>query len=275
MKDMGGRDGKAVSRTVDARRHTVLRRFFDLLPAVVRSPLALLLRTVDASFRTPPPWRRLLVHLHNVGNRSTAFIAITLGFLGLILVFQACVQTLKVLPDLSAIGRNFIAAMVRTFGPTITGMMIATRVGAGIAAEIGSMTVTDQVEAMKVANSDPVAYIGVPRFLACVVMVPILWVFGTLVGVLAGYLMGHYRFGIGTLTFLDLSNTHVADVLIGLLKAESYGIAIPILAADAGFKARGGSEGVGWATTSAVVNASFAVIVLDFVISTTAFLLGY
>jgi phospholipid/cholesterol/gamma-HCH transport system permease protein len=262
-------------RTADARRHRVLRRVFDLLPAVVRSPLALLLRTTDACVRNPPPADRVLAHLHNVGNRSTAFIAITLGFLGLILVFQACIQTLKVLPDLSAIGRNFIEAMVRTFGPTITGMMIATRVGAGIAAEIGSMTVTDQVEAMKVANSDPVSYIVVPRFLACVLMTPVLWVFGTLVGTLAGYLMGHYRFGIGTLTFLDITNTRPADVLIGLMKALSYGIVIPILSADAGFKARGGSEGVGWATTSAVVNSSFAVIVLDFVLSTTAFLLGY
>lgn len=275
MRGMGTPDGQAGNRKRDARHHPWVRRLFDLLPAVVRSPLVLGLRTLDASFRTPPPWRRLLEHLHNVGNRSTIFIAVTLGFLGLILVLQACLQTLKVLPDLTAIGRNFIPAMVRTFGPTITGMMIATRVGAGIAAEIGSMTVTDQVEAMKVANSDPVSYIVVPRFLATALMTPVLWIFGTLVAVLAGYLMGHWRFGIGTQTFLDVTNTRMTDVAIGFVKAQSYGIVIPVLAADAGFKARGGSEGVGWATTSAVVNASFAVIVLDFVISTTAFLLGY
>ncbi len=245
------------------------------LPEALMSPVRLLGQVIRSLGRRLPPADRLSAQMHNVGNNSVVFISVTLGFLGLILVYQGCVQVLKVLPDLSGVGGAFIFAMVRTFGPTITGLMIATRVGAGIAAEIGSMTVTDQVEAMKVANSDPVSYILAPRFLACVVMTPVLWVFGTLVGIVAGYLMGHWRFGIATPTFLNLHVTTVHDVVIGFLKAESYGIVIPVLAADAGFKARGGSEGVGWATTSAVVNASFAVIVLDFVISTLAFLAGY
>lgn len=245
------------------------------LPGVVQDPLVLLGHVIRVLLRHPPPRHRLLAQMHNVGNGSVVFISLTLGFLGLILVYQGCVQALKVLPDLSGVGTAFIFAMVRTFGPTITGLMIATRVGAGIAAEIGSMTVTDQIEAMKVANSDPVSYILGPRFLSCVVMTPVLWVVGSLVGIWAGYLMGHWRFGISTQTFLDFGGTATHDVVIGFLKAESYGIVIPVLAADSGFKARGGSEGVGWATTSAVVNASFAVIVLDFVISTLAFLLGY
>lgn len=254
-------------------RRTVFR--IPALPEVVLDPARLLGQVVRALGHRFPPSDRLFIQMHNVGNNSAVFISVTLGFLGLILVYQGCVQTLKVLPDLSGVGMAFIFAMVRTFGPTITGMMIATRVGAGIAAEIGSMTVTDQIEAMKVANSDPVSYILGPRFVSCVVMTPILWVFGTLVGVLFGYLMGHFRFGIATQTFLDLGLVSYHDVVIGFLKALSYGIVIPVLAADAGFKARGGSEGVGWATTTAVVNASFAVIVLDFVISTLAFLLGY
>jgi len=235
----------------------------------------LLLRTLAATIRRPPPKNRLLAQMHNVGNRSVVFIAVTLGFLGLILVYQACVQTLKVLPDLSGVGGAFLFAMVRTFGPTVTGLMVATRVGAGIAAELGSMTVTDQVEALKVANSDPVSWLVVPRFLACVVMMPVLWVFGTLVGSLAGYLMGHYRFAIGSRIFLDFSGIAPIDVFFGYLKAQAYGIVIPILSAHAGFQAFGGSEGVGQATTAAVVRSSFVVIVLDFLISTVAFLMGH
>jgi len=213
--------------------------------------------------------------MHQVGNRSLVFILVTQGFLGLILVYQACVQILKVLPDLAGVVAGFLYAMVRTFGPTVTGLMVATRVGAGIAAELGSMTVTDQVEAMKVANSDPVARLVLPRFLACAVMMPVLWVFGTLVGSVAGYLMGHYRFSIGTRVFLDFSGITQMSVFFGYLKAQAYGIVIPILSAHAGFQAHGGSEGVGRATTAAVVRSSFAVIVLDFAISTIAYWMGY
>jgi len=245
------------------------------VPGLLREPALLLARTVAALIRRPPPRDRLLAQMLNVGNRSFVFIAVTLGFLGLILVYQACVQTLKVLPDLSGVGAAFLFAMVRTFGPTVTGLMVATRVGAGIAAELGSMTVTDQVDALKVANSDPVSWLVAPRFLACVVMMPVLWVFGSLVGSLAGFLMGHYRFAIGTRVFLDLSDIRPVDVFFGYLKAQTYGIVIPILSAHAGFQAFGGSEGVGRATTNAVVRSSFVVIVLDFVISTVAFLLGH
>ncbi len=245
------------------------------LPALVREPLLLLGRVVRGILHNPPPRDRVLTQMHNVGIRSLVFISITLGFLGLILVYQGCVQTLKVLPDLSGVGQVFIYAMWRSFGPTITALMLATRVGAGIAAEIGSMTVTDQIEAMKVANADPVEYILGPRFIACVVMTPVLWVVGAMVGIAAGYFMGHLHFGISTRAFLDLSSTHVSDVVVGYIKAQTYGVVIPILSAESGFRAQGGSEGVGWATTRAVVNSSFAVITLDFLISTSAFLLGY
>ncbi len=272
MKD-GDRAPGAAARPDSWWRRTAFR--LPPMHGTVRDPFLLLGQVARTLARRPPPADRLYAQMVNVGHRSLVFISLTLGFLGLILVYQGCVQVMRVLPDLSGVGTAFIYAMVRTFGPTITGLMIATRVGAGIAAEVGSMTVTDQVEAMKVANSDPVSYILAPRFVACVVMTPVLWVFGTLVGTLSGYLMGHYHFGIATKTFLSLHGTQIPDVVVGFLKALSYGIVIPLLAADSGFKARGGSEGVGWATTRAVVNSSFAVIVLDFVISTLAFLLGY
>ena len=193
----------------------------------------------------------------------------------LILVYQGAFQAQKVLPDLTQVGEIFIGTMIRTFGPTIVALMLATRVGAGIAAELGSMVVTDQVEAMKVTNTDPIEYLVVPRFVATLVMMVALWVFGVLVAVFAGTLMGTLRFGIQLRTFLSLAGTAPSDVWVGVLKCLAFGVTIPILAADSGFRATGGSEGVGWATTRAVVNASFAVIVLDFVISTLAFLAGW
>ena len=240
-----------------------------------RSIAWLLGATVRALPSALRSYRRVVESMFVIGNRSVVFIAVTLGFLGLILVYQGAYQAQKVLPDLTQVGEIFIVTMIRTFGPTIVALMLATRVGAGIAAELGSMVVTDQVEAMKVTNTDPIEYLVVPRFVATVVMMVALWIFGVLIAVFAGTMMGTLRFGIQLRTFLSLAGTAPSDVWVGVLKCLAFGVTIPILAADSGFRATGGSEGVGWATTRAVVNASFAVILLDFLISTLAFLAGW
>jgi len=245
------------------------RRTFDLPFDLIR----LLSETVVAIFSRPPSWKTVLSQMHNIGNRSLVFITVTLGFLGLISVYQGSVQAMKVLPDLSLVGATFITVMVSEFGPTITALMIATRVGSGIAAELGTMVVTDQVEAMKVSNTDPVEYLVAPRFMACVVMVFVLTTYAVAVAVLAGMIMADLRFQVNPNTFLSLGMTTWDDLWLGLTKCLAYGIAIPIIAADAGFHARGGSEGVGQATTRSVVNTLFAVIILDFLIAGTWYLL--
>ena len=202
-----------------------------------------------------------------IGNQSVPFITVTLGFLGMILVYQVATQVQRILPDFSMLGAAFTQIMVKEFAPTIAGMMIATRVGSGIAAEIGSMVVTEQVDALRMSNAHPVAYLVTPRFLAAGPMMICLTIYGVLVAEITGMLTGLVGFGIHPLTFLSLRLVHGEDVLSGLLKAFAYGCVIPLIAGQAGLEARGGSEGVGQATTRAVVNASFAVIVLDFVLS--------
>ncbi len=241
----------------------------------IKSPLLLLGRTIALLPSARKSRRKILESMYSIGNQSLVFIALTLAFLGLILVYQASYQALKVLPDLTPVGPVFIGTMVRVFGPTVVALMLATRVGAGIAAETGSMTVTDQIEAMKVTNADPVEYLVVPRFIASIIMMIVLWVFGVLVAVAAGTLIGTLRFGIQLRTFLSLSGTTMSDVWVALFKCVIFGAAIPILAADSGFKATGGSEGVGWATTKAVVHSLFTVILLDFLISSIAYRFGW
>lgn len=227
----------------------------------------LLGETLRAMVTRPPSFGRLLEQMHNVGNRSLVFISITLGFLGLISVYQGCIQAQKVLPDLSLVGATFIGVMVSEFGPTMTALMVATRVGSGIAAELGTMVVTEQVEALKVTNTDPVEFIVVPRFMACVLMMFVLTSYAILVAVLAGMLIADLRFQINPSTFLSLAYTTWDDLYVGLIKCFAYGVSIPIIAAESGFKAKGGSEGVGQATTRSVVNTLFAVIILDFLIA--------
>lgn len=242
-------------------------------PGFLTRVSGLLMETVWSLVRHPPPRRVVISHMYNTGNRSLLFLAVTMGFLGMISVYQGCMQAMKILPDLSHAGAVFIMAMVREFGPTITAMMLATRVGTGIAAEVAVMTVTEQIEALKVTNTDPVAYLVAPRFLAFVVMMLACTVFSCVVAILAGLLMADIRFQVNPNTFLSLDFTRWSDLFIGVAKTVAFGIAIPILAADSGFRATGGSEGVGWATTRAVVNALFAIIVLDFAISGVGYLL--
>jgi len=206
-----------------------------------------------------------------IGNRSVPFVVITLGVLGFITVYQVAHQVAQILPDFSMLGAAFIQMMCREFAPTITGLMVATRVGSGIAAEIGSMVVTEQVDALKMCNADPVEYLLAPRTLASGVMLVMLTVVGVVSATIAGMLIAKAGFGIPYQTFLRFDLVGVSDVATGVTKAFAYGLAIPVIAGQAGLQATGGSAGVGAATTRAVVNTSFAVIVLDFVLSGLAY----
>ncbi len=216
-----------------------------------------------------------LRQLHDIGNRSVLFITVTLGVLGVISVFQVLLQVERILPEFSVVGPAFIQTMVREFAPTITGLMIATRVGSGIAAELGSMVVTEQVDALRLCNADPVDYLVAPRFWACVLHTVLLTVYGGVVGVCCGAVVAHEVWEIPWTSFFSLRLVELSDAASGLMKATAYGMAIPIAAAQAGLETTGGSEGVGIATTRAVVNASFAVVVLDFLLSGLSFLLWF
>ena len=221
------------------------------------------------------PRGELVRQLHAVGNRSVVFIVVTLGFIGMVMTYQACLQLGRVTGDYSQVGQQFLRLIVSDFGPTLTGMMLATRVGAGIAAEIGSMKVTEQIDALRMSGVLPIDYLIVPRFLACVIMTLMLSILGSAVMYLAGGLTAEHSFGVNPNTFFDFSQTGTRHVVMFAIKAIAYGAAIPIVAGFCGLRARGSSEGVGWATTAAVIGSSFAVILLDFIISAAAlWLLG-
>jgi phospholipid/cholesterol/gamma-HCH transport system permease protein len=208
-----------------------------------------------------------------VGNQSLVFVTFTMGFLGMIMVFQSCLQAQKIIGNLDLIGPIFLQLLVRDFGPSICALMVATRVGSGIAAEVGSMVVTDQVDALRMCGADPVNYLIVPRFLATTVMMVVLAVWAVFVAHIAGMYTAHFGFRVAFETYLQSFMVSGSDVATGLVKAFAYGMAIPIIAGWCGLVTRGGSEGVGWATTKSVVSTSFAVIVLNLVISSLAYLL--
>jgi phospholipid/cholesterol/gamma-HCH transport system permease protein len=211
--------------------------------------------------------------LYAIGNRSVVFIAVTLGFLGMVITYEACLQLSRVTGDFSQIGSQYLKLVVSDVAPTLAGLMLATRVGAGIAAEIGSMKVTEQIDALRMSGVLPIDYLIVPRFLASLVMTVMLATFGAAVMFATGGLTAKYSFGVNPNVFFDASQVRGRHLALLLIKAVAFGAAIPVVAGFCGLRARGSSEGVGWATTAAVIGGSLSVIVLDFAISAAALLL--
>ncbi len=211
--------------------------------------------------------------MYAVGNQSLVFLCVVMGFIGMILVFQAGLQAKRVVPDLSLLGATFLELLVRDLAASISALMLATRVGAGIAAEIGSMVVTEQVDALRMCAADPIDYLIVPRFKASIVMTTVLVVLAAGVAFTTGMWTGYAFFDINPRTFVNVSMVDAGDLTIGLAKCVAYGAAIPVVSGYCGLSTFGGSEGVGWATTRAVVNSSLAVIILNFFISGAGFLI--
>ncbi len=223
--------------------------------------------TAYYTFARPIRWREVLRQCNEIGVKSLFFISVVMGFLGAVMIVQAGYQAEKIVGDLSMIGAFFLQMMLRELAPTMTATMLATRVGTGIAAEIGSMVVTEQVDALKMNNADPIQYLVVPRFLASILMTVVLAAISLVVCFVASMLVCQAAFDINPRTYYNPVMLGWGDLIIFMMKAIVYGMTVPVIAAQAGLSAFGGSEGVGWATTKAVVNASLAVTFLDFVLS--------
>ena len=219
------------------------------------------------------PKGEIVRQMYSIGNRSLIFIIVTLGFIGMVMTYQACLQLSRVTGDFSQIGPQFIRLIISDFGPTLAGLMLATRVGAGIAAEVGSMKVTEQIDALRMSGVLPIDYLIVPRFIASVIMTLALATVGAMIMYAAGGLTADFSYGVNPNSYYDLSLLRPRHLGMFVVKAVAYGAAIPVVAGFCGLRARGSSEGVGWATTAAVIGSSFAVIVLDFIISAAALFL--
>jgi len=202
-----------------------------------------------------------------LGNRSVVFIATTMSFIGLIMVLQSGYQAGRLIGDYSLLGPGYIQLLVREFAPTIGAMMLATRIGAGIAAELGSMTVTEQIDALRLCGAEPVEELVVPRLAACLVMVPALIILAGLFAEIAGMFAARLVFNVPFATFFELRLLTSGDVIVGAVKAMLFGAVIPLVSAFAGLSATRGSEGVGQATTRAVIHTSISIIFLDFAVN--------
>ncbi len=216
-------------------------------------------------FRRPFEARLLVDQLDSVGWGSLNVVNLTAIFSGMVLALQMG-QFLAKFGAKIYVSRIMGLSLLREMGPVLAALMVAARVGAGFAAELGTMKVTEQIDAMRALGASPVKKLVVPRVLATVVMMPLLVVVADAVGLLGGWLIAVTQLGVsGDYFYASLvHNVAVGDFMSGLGKALFFGYLIGIIACCKGLTAAGGAGGVGRATTSAVVAASISVLVSDF-----------
>jgi phospholipid/cholesterol/gamma-HCH transport system permease protein len=202
-----------------------------------------------------------------IGYRSLPVTAVTLFFTGMVMALQIGNAMDKIMTGSSIfIGSAVAISMFRELCPVLTALLLAGRVGSAIAAEIGTMKVTEQIDALVTLSANPIQYLSVPRFLACLVMTPALTVITDVVGVLGGAFVAYFSLNITIDKYIEniLQNLRLVDFMTGILKSVFFGIQIAIVSCYQGFNTSGGAEGVGKATIQAVVKSSMAILISDY-----------
>ena len=212
--------------------------------------------------------RRSLIQANRIGPGSFLISALVAFFIGMIMALQMAYQMVQ-LSAQTLIPKVISVALTRELAPVLTALIIAGRVGAGIAAEIGSMTVTEQVDALRAFAVNPVKYLVVPRFIGLVLMLPVLAMLADIIGIWGGYLVCVYKLGISHEMFWKMvfSALTMKDIVTGLVKTIFFGMIIAIVGCHQGLIVRGGAEGVGRATTTAVVRSFILIIMTDCMIT--------
>ena len=215
-------------------------------------------------------WRDVLYQVYFVGVKSQSVVLITGAFTGMVLSAQTYFQFHKVKMDTATLAVVSVS-MCSELGPVLTGLMVAGRVGAAIAAELGSMRVTEQIDALRTLATHPVDYLVVPRLLALHAALPLLTAEAITIGICAGFLVGVYLLGIDpTYSWYNMMKyTNVEDVLVGLIKAVIFGGIVAIIGCYKGLFCGEGAQGVGRATTEAVVYSSITILIANFFLTLT------
>jgi len=208
-------------------------------------------------------WRLLRPQLYEVGVRSLPVIVFTGAFVGMVLAVQSYYQ-FEAIGRAAWSGAVINLSVVKELGPVLAGVMIAGRVGGALAAGLGTMKVTEQIDALRAMGADPIRYLAVPRFLACLLLIPFLTVYCDFVGILGGYVVA-WRYGVDSHEYWMHSADVIEnfDIFTGILKSTTFGAAIALVSCYKGFQSRQGAEGVGRAATEAFVVSFMVILLLD------------
>jgi phospholipid/cholesterol/gamma-HCH transport system permease protein len=221
----------------------------------------------------PPFYPRLVGRAFmEIGFYSLPVVALTALFTGMVLALQSYTGFSRFGAE-SAIASVVVLSVTRELGPVLAGLMVAGRAGGAMAAELGTMRVTDQIDALSTLSTAPMKYLVAPRLLAGVIALPLLVVLADILGVFGGFLVATQKLGFTPDTYLTstLTNLRSDDVVSGLIKAAVFGFIIALMGCFHGYRSRGGAQGVGAATTAAVVSASILILALDYVLTQVLF----
>ncbi len=250
----------------------------DVVAALGRGMLALcaqagriaLFAVVGVSHLVRPPFygRIALRAFVEFAYFSLPVVALTAVFAGMVIALQSYTGFARFGAE-SAIASIVVLSVVRELAPVLGGLMVAGRVGAAMAAELGTMRVTDQIDALGTLSTNPMKYLVAPRLLAATVALPLLVLVADVIGVLGGFLIATVKLGFNPRVFVHstVSFMTTSDVVVGLAKAAVFGFLIALMGCYHGYNSRGGAEGVGSATTSAVVSASILILAFDYVLT--------
>jgi phospholipid/cholesterol/gamma-HCH transport system permease protein len=257
----------------------VLTLLTDWLKAAiheVQEYVRLQIATIHGVFSRPFYFHDVVEQFDQIGIGSLTVVLLTGFFTGAVLALQSGV-TLDQFGARPFVGRLVSASMIKELGPVLTGLMLAGRIGSGIAAELGSMVVTDQINALRALGTDPVRKLVVPRVLAGFFMTPVLTVISDTVGILGGWLIAVYQLRVASsLYWTSITEAlYLQDAWMGIIKPFFLGYVIVTIGCHVGLRTTGGTQGVGRSTTSAVVAASVAVIAVDFFITRLLFTILY
>ena len=226
------------------------------------------IRSLSHCFRPPFYPRSYMRQFLEIGYYSLPVVGLTAAFTGMVLALQIHIGGSRFNAE-SSVATIVVIGICRELAPVLTGLMVAGRIGAAMAAEIGTMRVTEQIDALRMLATNPYKFLIAPRIVAGILMMPLLVFIADVIGILGGYIIGVYKLGFAPANYID--NTfrflEMMDVVSGLVKAAFFGFIISLMGCYNGFYSKGGAQGVGQSTTYAVVSASILILLANYIIT--------
>ncbi len=229
----------------------------------------LVFRTLEGVFTPPFRYREILNQVYFMANESLFIIVFCVSFAAVVTIVEASFHMKLVIHDDSMVPGFATLLILRELGSVVTALLLTSRVGAGLAAEIGTMQITEQIDALKMLGIDPVQFLVVPRLIASIISSFMLSIIANLVCVFCAMLVCTLQLGFTTGAFYTAVRTfvHFQDLILAIVKGACFGAVIPFFSCYYGFRCRAGAEGVGLATTNSVVATSISIIIIDFILT--------
>ncbi len=251
---------------------TNVGRLFISFLSSAGSITVFLLKSLLSGTTPPLYWRQIWKQTIQIGYFSLPVVGLTAIFTGMAMALQ-CYSGFSKFAAENAIPTVVMIAMVRELGPVLTALMVAGRLGASMTAEIGTMKVTEQIDAMTTLSVNPYRYLVFPRILAGATLLPFLVFVDDIIGIFGGYLICVYNFGFNSSNYIfqTFSNMEIWDVISGLIKGACFGFIVCSMGCYHGFYSKGGAEGVGRATTNSVVSSSVLILLFNYILTLSMF----